>query len=95
MFQKISIFLLVVVLISNVLADMYDDDSGPISEDFDTQICGKNEVWMICSSCEQQCGSEPNMACPKVCQPARCQCPAHKGYKRDEQGNCVFCHVEK
>ncbi|CAB3411334.1 unnamed protein product [Caenorhabditis bovis] len=30
--------------------------------------------------------------CPRICQPARCHCPAHKGYRRDAQGNCIFCH---
>ncbi|PIC45301.1 hypothetical protein B9Z55_005366 [Caenorhabditis nigoni] len=50
-----------------------------------------NEVWMVCSSCEEECGKPPQ-PCPRICQPARCQCPAHKGYRRNSKGECVFCH---
>uniref|UniRef100_A0A8R1DZF4 Uncharacterized protein n=1 Tax=Caenorhabditis japonica TaxID=281687 RepID=A0A8R1DZF4_CAEJA len=72
-------------------SDMYDDSSSVRTEEIEEQkICATNEVWMVCSSCEGKCGQR-TQPCPRICQPARCQCPAHKGYRRDENGNCVFC----
>ncbi|PIC46977.1 hypothetical protein B9Z55_006479 [Caenorhabditis nigoni] len=29
--------------------------------------------------------------CFKMCYPARCQCPEHKGYGRNIRGECVYC----
>ncbi|VDM58020.1 unnamed protein product [Angiostrongylus costaricensis] len=29
--------------------------------------------------------------CPRMCKPPQCQCPTHKGYRRDKSGNCVKC----
>lgn len=72
--------------------DMYDDSSVvKIEESEEAKPCALNEVWMVCSSCEEECGKPPQ-PCPRVCQPARCQCPAHKGFRRNDKGECVFCH---
>ncbi|PIC46976.1 hypothetical protein B9Z55_006478 [Caenorhabditis nigoni] len=59
-------------------------------ERFTDTICALNEVWMECSSCERECG-KPLEPCDKMCHPARCQCPEHSGYGRNDQGECVYC----
>uniref|UniRef100_A0A1I7T042 TIL domain-containing protein n=1 Tax=Caenorhabditis tropicalis TaxID=1561998 RepID=A0A1I7T042_9PELO len=81
-----------IVWIVQCETDMYDDSSIVKTEEIeDEKPCGLNEVWMVCSSCEEECG-KPSQPCPRVCQPARCQCPAHKGFRRNSKGECVFCH---
>ncbi|CAD6200216.1 unnamed protein product [Caenorhabditis auriculariae] len=83
--------LFLTVVLSVTSAEVYDDTfTAPEEEKVEQAECAVNEVWMECSSCEQKCGQSPQ-PCPRVCQPARCQCPAHKGFKRDVAGKCVFC----
>ncbi|CAL2032671.1 unnamed protein product [Caenorhabditis brenneri] len=87
-----SLVLLIAVWNVHCETDMYDDSSAvKIEESEEAKPCALNEVWMVCSSCEEECGKPPQ-PCPRVCQPARCQCPAHKGFRRNSKGECVFCH---
>ncbi|VDO82839.1 unnamed protein product [Heligmosomoides polygyrus] len=29
--------------------------------------------------------------CPRMCKSPQCQCPTHKGFRRDKKGDCVRC----
>ncbi|CAI4225747.1 unnamed protein product [Auanema sp. JU1783] len=67
----------------------YDDDTIE-DEVIEHHECAANEVWMECSSSEDECGKPPK-ARIRPCQPGRCQCPSHKGFKRNEKGDCIEC----
>ncbi|WKX93147.1 hypothetical protein Q1695_010855 [Nippostrongylus brasiliensis] len=70
--------------------ETYDDNTAALNEEIEPHLCKTNEVWMECGTCENKCG-EPRVPCPRMCRPAQCQCPTHKGFRRDKKGDCVQC----
>uniref|UniRef100_A0A1I7ZPH5 TIL domain-containing protein n=1 Tax=Steinernema glaseri TaxID=37863 RepID=A0A1I7ZPH5_9BILA len=55
----------------------------------DTPKCRDNEQWMECGTCEGTCDN-PSPICTRECKPAKCYCPAHKGFVRfGYTGKCV------
>ncbi|EYB89921.1 hypothetical protein Y032_0226g2778 [Ancylostoma ceylanicum] len=81
---------LVFVAMSFGIDETYDDNTAVVTETLETHKCKTNEVWMECGTCENKCG-EPRVPCPRMCKPPQCQCPPHKGFRRDKNGDCVKC----
>ncbi|XGW12031.1 hypothetical protein V3C99_013032 [Haemonchus contortus] len=86
----LTVVSLVVFSVSYCADETYDDNTAVITETVETHSCKTNEVWMECGTCENKCG-EPRVPCPRMCQPARCQCLTHKGFRRNKNGDCVKC----
>ncbi|CAJ0608526.1 unnamed protein product [Cylicocyclus nassatus] len=92
MLRKILILTLIAAVTSlKVEEEIYDDSAEVLKETVETHKCGANEVWMICGTCEHKCG-EKRTPCPRICKPPQCQCPPHKGFRRNANGDCVRCN---
>ncbi|KAI1703176.1 trypsin inhibitor like cysteine rich domain-containing protein [Ditylenchus destructor] len=52
----------------------------------DVPVCGQNEQFSECSTCERTCDT-PNPKCTRECKPPKCQCSP--GFLRNPEGICV------
>ncbi|KAK6733399.1 hypothetical protein RB195_017252 [Necator americanus] len=82
--------LIAMVSTAFAIEETYDDNSAVVTEKVETHKCKANEVWMECGTCENKCG-EPRVPCPRMCKPPQCLCPTHKGFRRNNNGDCVQC----